>query len=111
RTAASTRGPSYPGRAAGSPFSLVTSQRGRAAPVRVPVRGGPLGGRQDGRDVGDRAAVAGQPDGPLEALHDRGEDLGERLLVECLALEERHDQRVEDAAVLDQDLPGLVVRV
>src|SRR5690348_18403238 len=114
RTAASTRAASYAGRAEAASAVMPLSESSltaRSLRWRLTVRRRPLGGREHGRDVRHRAALAREPDGPLRPPHDIGEDLREPLLAERLALEQRHDEGVEHAAVLDQDLPRLVVRV
>ena len=83
----------------------------RAAGRRaVAVGGGELARRPHRRAVERRA-----PAEPVHAGRDgrrltRGEDLGDLVLVERLLLQQLEHEVVEDVAVLDEDLPGLVVR-
>src|SRR6478735_9206075 len=114
-----------PGRA-GSALGTVLGDclRGRAVALRHVRRGdlrstrtvggavgeGELLGREHGRTRRRGAPGRTGPRRASRALHDRGEDLGDLLLAERLLLEELEDQGVEDVAVLDENLPRVVVR-
>src|SRR3954469_10904790 len=69
---------------------------------------GELVGRQNGRDV-LRGTAAHALEDPHRPLRNRREDLSQLLLADGLLVEQAQHELVEDVAVLDQDLPGLVV--
>src|SRR3954447_4717912 len=67
-----------------------------------------LVGRQHGRDV-LRGTAAHALEDPHRPFRNRREDLGQLLLADGLLVEQAQYELVEHVAVLDQDLPGLVV--
>src|SRR5581483_10767830 len=96
--------------------ALVLRQLRQLHGGRPQLRGGAVGqrqllGRLHRRPGGRRAARGARPGGARRALHHGGEDLRQLLLVEGLLLQQREDQVVQHVAVLDQDLPRLVVGV
>src|SRR5918997_3618206 len=80
------------------------------ADVAVPVLGGLLRGGQHRRLVRRGALAEAVVRGERRALGDRRADAGHVLLGEGLLLHQLEHELVEDAPVLDQDLPRLVVR-
>src|SRR5690606_28222106 len=84
---------------------------GGAGLLTRPVGHVELLGREGHRRPGGRGAAGGaRPGRARRALDDRAEDLLQLLLAEGLLLQQREDQVVQDVAVLDEDLPRLVVR-
>src|SRR3954471_13338429 len=67
-----------------------------------------LVGRQNGRDVLRGTAPRALEDSH-RPLRNRREDLGQLLLADGLLVEQAQHELVEDVAVLDEDLPRLVV--
>src|SRR4051794_24189348 len=96
-----------PGRPRAAVAVAVGRRSGQTAYV-VRAEERELVGREHRRDVLLRPAAGALEDASRTLLH-RGEDLTELVLAHAFLVEQARHEVVEDVAVLDEDLPRLVV--